>query len=361
MRQGRKNGKIDFLKFFFALVIVIHHGVQKVLSAKYPQFIGGSLAVEFFFIVSGYLLMASIQRLPARTQPLGVETGRFMWRKIKSFYPEVALCFVLGFAVEFFAQKDGLLLFWEKTFQNLFLLNMTGIGVASTHGELWYISSMLICMMILFPLLRKYPDMMTRVVCPLLALLLLGYFCMNKTSPRSPTTVWKEFTYKGNIRALAELSIGVCLYPLAEKLKAVKLSTFSRILVSIVEWGCYIAIFEYMRLKTASRLDYYYIAMFALAILLSFSGQGVDTKLFQNRFCAFLGKLSFPVYLAHNAWAKNINEFLPKGYSEKRAFVIYLALATVTTVVIYLLSGWLRKLGKVLQNPARKLFLAKEE
>ena len=89
MAQNRKNGKIDFLKFIFAIVIVLHHGSQKVLGLKAGYFIGGSLAVEFFFIVSGYLLMASISRMSERTLPVGVETSQFLLRKFKGFYPEL--------------------------------------------------------------------------------------------------------------------------------------------------------------------------------------------------------------------------------------------------------------------------------
>lgn len=360
MGNSRRNGKIDFMKFVFAVVIVLHHGVQKVLDIKNPQFIGGSFAVEFFFIVSGYLLMAGIQRLPERTQPLGMETGKFMLRKFKGFYPEVAVAFIIGFAVEFVLGDKSVLALLAGSFQNAFLMNMTGISVLNTHGELWYISSMLLCMMIMYPLIRKYPHMMTNVVLPLAAVLIMGYFCGNETNPRNPLK-WMGFTYKGNLRAFAEIGIGVCLYPLVQRMKTVNFSKVSRILLTVVEWGCYIAVLEYMRLEKATRNDYFFLAVYIVAILISFSQQGIDAGWFQKPFFSFLGKVSFPLYLAHNCWAKNINEFLPAGFSNKKRFVIYLGVSAVATLVIMLSSALLRKLGKALKNPAKKIFLAKEE
>lgn len=360
MGKYQKNGKIDFLKFLFAAVIVVHHGMQKVIGLKQGFFIGGSLAVEFFFIVSGYLFMASIQRMPERTLPLGIETGKFMLRKYKSFYPEVAIAFLIGFAVEFVVQSETLPDLWQMTFHNAFLLNMTGIGVLNSHGELWYISSMLLCMLILYPFVRKSPHIMTNVVLPLTAVLILGYFCGNETTPRNPLQ-WMGFTYKGNLRALAEISIGICLYPLGQRLRAMKLSKFSRFMLTVIEWGCYLCLLWYMAMESASRRDYYYVAVYAVAILISFSGQGIDASLFQNSFSSFLGRISFPLYLSHNCWAKNINTFLPEGLSRIEKLLIYGVVSLVTTAVVFGLSSLIRVLGKTLKNPAKKLLLAKEE
>lgn len=360
MGKNAKNGKIDFLKFLFAVVIVIHHGAKNVIDIKNPLYTGGSLAVEFFFIVSGYLFMASISRLPERTLPLGIETGRFMWRKFKGLYPEVAIAFVMGFILDLILKDRGFWELWTMSFHNLFLLKMTGVGMVTINAQTWYLSSMLLCMIILYPLLRKYPRMMTNVVLPLGGLLLLGYLCLNKTHPRDPSAVWKEFTYKGNIRAMAELSIGACLHPLAQRLKQVKISTLSRILLSVAEWGCYIAVFVYMRNKTASRLDYYFIAVFAAAILLSFSQQGIDASWYQHRLFSFLGKFSFALYLSHHCWAIHMKTLFPT-LSNNRRFAIYLVLSFVAAAVLMALSVLLRKLGKVLKKPIQKLLFIQEE
>ena len=57
--SAKRNGKIEFLRFLFSLIIVVHHS-RMFLGDEISPFLGGSLAVEFFFFVSGYLMMAYI-------------------------------------------------------------------------------------------------------------------------------------------------------------------------------------------------------------------------------------------------------------------------------------------------------------
>lgn len=83
IKQTSRNGKIDFLRFVFSICIVLNHA--KIFLPAGPladRFMGYSLAVEFFFLVSGYLLMATIEKAEKnRALPLPKETGRFMLRK----------------------------------------------------------------------------------------------------------------------------------------------------------------------------------------------------------------------------------------------------------------------------------------
>lgn len=360
MVSNRKNGKIDFLKFIFAIIIMLHHGVQKILGLKVGYFIGGSLAVEFFFIVSGYLFMASISRMPERTLPVGIETGKFMLRKFKGFYPEVAVAFVLAIVLEVIVDEKSFLTLLQTTLPNAFLLNMTGIGNNSLHGEFWYLSSMLLCMAILFPLLRKYPHIMTRIILPLTAVFILGYFRVTSKHPRSPLS-WLDWTYKGNLRALAEIGIGVCLYPLVQKMQQIKFSTLAKILLSVLEWSLYICFIKYMYEEKASSLDFYYLLVCAVAILLSFSACGIDANWFQGRFFAFLGKVSFPLYLSHNCWAKNINSILPEDFSQKERIVVYLAVSAASAIAVMVTSWIIRKLCGLCKEPVKKLLFQKEE
>lgn len=359
MAERKRNGKIDFLKFIFAVIVVIHHG-RNVIGADNLPFLGGAFAVEYFFIVSGYLLMASIRRMPKSELPIGIETRNFMVKKFKSFYPEVFVAFVLATIVAFqFSEltlQDQLIL----SFHELTLLNMTGMGVVSVNAPTWYLSSMLLGMLILFPLVRKKPETMSNIVLPVLILLVLGGLSGNKTSPRNPTD-WMSITYKGNLRAFAEMSIGVCIYPLVEKLKSVKISAFGRVLLTILEYVCYVSLIEYMRLYDASRRDYYYLFVYVIAILISFSEQGIDTKLFQTRIFSWLGKFSFALYLGHHCWSKHLNAILPAEIPFQKRFVIYSVCAALSAAVIMVLSALIRWIGKKLRDPAKKLLLAKEQ
>ena len=142
---------------------------------------------------------------------------------------------------------------------------------------------MLLSMAILYPLLRKFGKTAVNVIIPILSLVLLGWFCGNGESPRNPTG-WIGWTYRGNLRALAELGIGVCLYPIVEKVKRIDFTVFGRIMLTLAEYVCYALFILYMYHEKAGRTDYFFILLLALGLIVSFSQKGIDTVVFDGRF-----------------------------------------------------------------------------
>ena len=151
----KRNGKIDFLKFLFAIIVLIHH-TRYVVGDENSLFLGGSLAVEFYFLVSGYLMMAGIQKMKERPVSLGAETGAFLLKKYKSFCPEIIISYIFAFAVTYIGGKTGFFKLLATSFSDVLLLGMTGLRIKPVNGAIWYLSSMLLAMAILYPLVRKF-------------------------------------------------------------------------------------------------------------------------------------------------------------------------------------------------------------
>ncbi|MDO4493038.1 MAG: acyltransferase family protein [Clostridia bacterium] len=150
MNVKQRNGKIDFYKFVFSVIIVLHH-TRSLLGDSECLFLGGSFAVEFFFMVSGYLLMQSIRKLPADRIDPGAETRMLITRKVRSVFPEVFIAWLVGMAVTVVCKRGNPVhLLTDSLFEN-FLLGMTGLQIATVNGPVWYISSMLLCMAVLVP------------------------------------------------------------------------------------------------------------------------------------------------------------------------------------------------------------------
>lgn len=59
--KTKRVGEIDFWRFVFSLIIVLLH-IRAIVGEENCLFNNGAYAVEFFFILSGYLLMGSIER-----------------------------------------------------------------------------------------------------------------------------------------------------------------------------------------------------------------------------------------------------------------------------------------------------------
>ena len=355
LKSGR-NGKLDLLKFIFSVVIVIHHG-KNVADHQYWFSAGGSFAVEFFFIVSGVLLMASIRKKSqAPPSALGTETLRFILKKVKGFCPEIFVAYAVALVVYNAATEIPLADLFIRSFYEGILLRMTGINATSINPAVWYISSMLLCMAVIYPMIRKFPDLSVKLILPLTALLLLGWFGGNMTSPRNPTE-WFGLTYRGNLRAFAELSIGVCCFGICERLRKIDFTKAGIWFITIIEYACYGAVLFYMFFFNASRRDYFFILIYAIAIIITFSEKTADKRFFNNKLCYFLGKYSFSLYLSHSFWSTCFNKLIFAEMSNAEKMLVYMALSFATGFFVMLVSDFIRKYHKKVLAPLKKLFV----
>ncbi len=358
-----RNGKIDFLRFFFSFLIILNHAQYFMPDGKLEDmFKGYSFCVEFFFLVSGYLMMASIERIESRgsSLSLGRETGTYIFKKFKSVYPELAVAYIFALVVTAIATAKPITTLLINTWSEPFLINSTGLRFSVVNAATWYISSMLLCMCLLYPLIRKHKDMAVRIILPVLALLVLGYMKQNLGSPRNPSQ-WLGLTFRGNLRALAELSLGVLCYFVAKKLKQINFNALGRTLLSVLEGGIYVAYVYYMATVKSSMKDYLFLVLLCVAISITFSQQGIESKLFNNRLSYFLGKYSLALYLGHRFYPSYLTKLFPviTNWQYRYQFLFYLALSFATGLVIMIISNLLRKYGGKLTAFGKKLILAK--
>ena len=359
----RRNQTIDVLRFLFAVIIVIHHS-RSLVGDDNSLFLGGSLAVEFYFLVSGYLMMASVYRRNQQglSGSLAEETFSFLKRKLKSFYPEVMVAWGAAFLFTCSAGGENLKEV-AKHFLNAFpeslLMLSFGMSSSNVNPATWYLSSMLIFMVVLYPLLRKYPAVMKYLVMPLSSLFLLGWLCMEYNHPRDPTK-WLGWTYKGNLRALAELELGALCFFASQKIRDIPFNRLARMLLAVMECGCYGVSILYMFFETPSRMDIFFIALLCIGICLSFSGQTALSSLPEKRIIFWLGKYSFPLYLSHQFYAKHLNDILPVFFTNNQRMMVYLLCSFLTALAVWGISALLRKnSGRILQA-GKRLFVEKE-
>lgn len=363
IQKAIRNGKIEFLRFIFSFIIVIHH-TRYLVGDDQCMFLGGSLAVEFFFIVSGYLMMASIEKKRgqyADSTQLAYETQNFLIKKIRALCPELIIAYVYAFIFVCYAKalsaKEIARLFIDTIFE-FFLIKMSGLYATSLNGVLWYVSSMLLCMAILYPLIRKFPDMMKQVVSPLISLLLFGYLCGNFGTPRTPLQ-WIGFTYKGNVRAMAAICLGVYCYHIVSVIKEFRFTIIGKIFLTMIETSCYTAVILYMYFAKASARDYFFIFLLAVGICISFSHISVGAKLFDNRICAFLGKFSLPMYLCHTYYSSNLKRLFLVEYSDSQKVLIYMICVFITSTAVYIVSRLLANKHIKIKNIIKKYLLSK--
>lgn len=357
-----RNHQIDLWRFVFSVIIVIHH-TKNMFGDDKSKFLGGSLAVEFFFLVSGYLMMASIERSGQGTGSVTLDTVRFIKKKWCGFYPEVLVAWGMAFIFTMYASRAGIreiLSRFASGFLEGLLLFSTGLVGNSVNPATWYMSSMLLGMLILYPLIRKYPKAMKYYIMPLSAILLWGWMCAEDRNTRNPT-YWMGLTYKGNIRALCELQMGAILYYINQKFKNVNFTKIGKTVLTVVEWGCYMAVILYMYFRTASKKDVFFITLMCIAVLITFSGKAYYFKGKNvGTLFTFLGKFSFPLFLSHHAYTLHLNNLLPETFTYSQKMAVYLVCACTTALAVWGISALLRKnSGRILQA-GKRLFVEKE-
>lgn len=357
--RKQHNVTIDFLRFLFSVIVVLHHS-RYVLGDDNCYFLGGSLAVEFFFFVSGYLLLVGADKAGrkngAGTNGIGSETLHFILHKIRSFLPEFLIAWWIGFILIGVVRQYGVLDYLKafgNDFWELTLVKMSGLFTHGIDGAMWYLSAMLLGMALLYPLLRTKRDLMTHLVCPLLALFLYGYLCQAEGHPRDPI-VWLGLCYKGLVRAVAGLCTGVVICMAVRRIKKLApagLTKLGNALAIGVQLLCLILTIRYMAEQEPSEYDYFYMFLLMLLVLISFSGFGLESVMGNSqrlhRLSAFLGKYSLSLYLGHLYFAQHVNELLSEElYSGKIRMTVYLAAAFANGLLVMGLSALYRRYSR---------------
>ncbi len=361
-RPIKRLGEVEFLRFVFALIVAIHHS-RFLVGDSNCYFLKGSFAVEFFFLLSGYLLMQSIEKMSPTVGNLGEETFSFISKKYKSLYPAVLIAWLIALVAGFFLVNDTPIqtLFIDSVWEAS-LLQMSGLKIGlSLNASTWYLSSMLLCMIVLFPLIRRYKQTAVKLIIPVCSILILGWMCREYTHPRNPTA-WTGFTFRGNLRAFAEIGLGTSCYLISKKLSEFNFNRFARVFLTLIKWFFYSAVILYMYFPGSVKNDFFFIAVLMIAISLTFSKQCIDCNLYNNKLVYFLGKYSLYLFLGHKYWSFMLGSLLPEGLSANKQTLIYMAVSVVNAAFIMLLCElWTRYKKPVISAFKKCIFTNGEE
>lgn len=304
-----RNGKIEFFRFCFCITVIFYHLNQSYFDLKYEFgeyfsfFRYGKIGVEFFFIVTGFLFARSCYKNKDVNVPLGKDTIQFVFHKWLAIFPYHAIAFFVTFIAIVFIRDYS---FFEsvarlvKSLPNFFLIQKTGIYSEDIIGVEWYISVMLLSLFILYPICKKYYEVFTRIVSPVIGIFLIGYLC-EKYGYVSGVSAWDGIISKVQLRGLAEICIGVFTFEVSRFIHKYSFSKILRFIFSIIEYGCYVAVLLFSCSQVSIKYEAYALYALAAAVCLSFSGLTFGSSLFQNKVFLFLGKLSLPIYLSQTA------------------------------------------------------------
>ena len=301
-----RNNLVEMARFLFSLLVVGYHVQMTWAGDRLSIFEGGALAVEFFFLISGYFLARSIEKIGTNAESkLLPETGKFMWGKVKGILP-VHIVAVIGIVIVILTTRlnvAGEMI--VNGLPSVFLVHMAVVWNGSFNLALivpeWYLSAMLVTMLFMFPigvlLRRKIKGVFTTLILIaflIVALLICGF-----------STKWalpQNFVY--DLRAWGEMCVGMFAFYLSSALKKKDVKESVKKALPVIEVTLYVIpiIFGIVPFPA----DYSYVTMIVTvicvfgALTITFSGKGLQIQNQKvNAAFGFLGAISLAIYLFH--------------------------------------------------------------
>lgn len=329
--MNKRYGNIEVLRFLFSVCIVLHHAMIPWISMW-----GGYLSVEFFYILSGFFLANYVNLHKEYDIELIYKSNiQYCIKRYKSiivyFVISTAIgCIVLGYTYEWKFDFERIM----YIFSDFIFVQSMGLPVASITGIVWYLSSMFIGLLIVYPLAMKNGKVYFKYIAPFISILGSGILIYNYGSLNAPADYLFGVICTGNIRSVCMISLGLFVNMLSVKLEKL-LNTKNKIFIaSIVELMLYMYIFFYMHIWTEETGKFDYITVLAMVISLgiSMSGKSMWMKVFNNDFSRFLGRYSMTLFLSHFYWVQNIDQIVDKYVKN----IVYLTEFETKTLGIFL-------------------------
>lgn len=308
--RAKRSGKIEFMRFVFSLFIVCFHinidlwENKKSLGNFFSFFKEGQVGVEFFFLVSGYLMAMSAYKLRGSQNSISKNSIQFIYKKVIGFFPMHLIVFMIIYAVTIVGKHLSFtqsIATFVNALPNLFLIQRIGIYVKPLSSVEWYLAAMLVGMSVIFPFLLKKYNTFSRIVAPILGTLLIGIITQ-QTGKLSAGNEWMfgDTITKGQVRAIAELCLGVFSFEVVRYLRKLNLTKKGQMILTVIEVSAYFIALLYSVSQLSKRYQAYILFILLVAVALSFSEVTYGNHLFNNRIVYFLGKLSLPIYLCQD-------------------------------------------------------------
>ena len=271
---------------------------------------GCYLAVEFFFVLSGWFLARSVFRdnRPFSLDEIGEQTIGFLSRRLQGFALPYCIGFALSFAVALISGGIRSRISNGLVFEFL-LLGETGLAPGSSRqlimGSGWYLSALMISIFLIYPVFRFNKRFFATWIAPLCAVFALGFLVREFGAP--PSAVGTRFgLFSANfIRGFGEICCGIAAFRASIWLETISFSQRRRQLLRIFGTMLPLLAFGWIATGLASRSSTTILLLFSIFTALGGSGLSFSSR-FPKGVCQWLGRLSLWLYMTHWAVAKGL-------------------------------------------------------
>lgn len=328
-----------FWRVIFTYLIAVHH-----LLPSFGIHVGWYVAVEFFSIVSGYLLAEHVKNNP--------DEGAvdFIRKRYLYFLPIIITSALLRSCVDYSYSNWTFSEFSARLFSSIpELLILNGFYATGPVNSVdWYVQCLFILSIPMYILLKKYSKITVFVIAPIFSMIVFSYL-------QSHFHCFQGYMYSetlGSIgmynmaRIAAGLLLGTVVHALCASTRKTDNKTYLFIQI-ILFLTVLIMPLSVSSKAMIGRNDFVYLLLIAIGIATSFAytPSSVLSSFFLSKPIKFLSKISIYIYLNHH-WCCIICKHEFSNFSIPLLIGYYVSI-TVISIALYVLIS---KIGKLLRH-----------
>lgn len=239
----------------------------------------------------------------------------------------------------------------------IFPLQMTGLKSFAPTGVAWYLSSMMISLLILYPVARKTGSKFTRIICPLLAFLIYGALCFKYGQLGTIAEWFFELPIRtGMLRGIAGICTGCIIFECVKATEHHQSSRLGQFCFAGIEILCFAMLTIYMYFFPRIETDYFMLPVFFILLYCLFGRKSLLSKNISFEFSKHLGTASLLIYLNHNYWNFFIKKMMTE-YSLTTKFITYFAAISCSCLLVQAATMLTKLLWKKFKPFMKKHFV----
>ena len=341
----------DAFRFILALCVVWGHTFLTLFRQnKTELFCIQNLAVDGFFILSGFLMALSYSQYQSTDEDVDVSFIRFVFHKVKRLWAEYIFALILYLSI---------LGIWRHYHTQDIFLNAIFLGGINKVPDIiigaWYVSVLFWTSCIYSALLFYKKKIAIYILIPLISFFSFTFMYTKWTGLSLNSKPLIDDTFSaGFLKGFLGLGIGISLFFICERIKkSFCFLRYPKTIFSILEiTSIYLLIFCFFSRKLFQR-EYIIYMIYPIILSILYFKKEFFLKFFSWKLWFPVAPTAYMLYLTHCILLEIIKKYISyKNYSETVVYVMVMIFCVVFAYICYHVQKWLfAKLKQILFIP----------